>query len=123
MKQIHKLTPLVAETIALCYQSLQAAQTYARDLSRDRNAPNGVQVTFAHVAASLTPAIQRVEKGIPENRRNLFDEQIKGADTLQLDNIKALFVRMDKDQKEMLELAAEAILKSELIVEPEKKTA
>jgi hypothetical protein len=115
MKTTYKLSPMVASTIALCYESARAALTAARDITCDKEAPFGVQETFRHVAAVLRTPLERIEKGIPAIKKQEFNEHIVDVDPMAFKNIQYLWSRMPKEKKEMFELLGEALLRGESI--------
>jgi hypothetical protein len=111
MKQQVIIPPFLAESIALGYNNLQSARELFRAVATDPNSPQRIIPDFIALSAGITPLLERIDRRIPMERKQVFEEQIKDTDPLMLDNIKALFTRMDKEQKETLEMVAEAILK------------
>lgn len=114
MKKYIKLPPALAEMVALCYQAMSAAREYARGITSDPMAPGEVRNDFQHVVANITIPIDRIEKRIPEAVWEVFRTQVKDNDSIRLDNIKALYVRMVPAQQEMVEVFMEGILKNEI---------
>jgi hypothetical protein len=117
MTQEIKIPPMIAQMVALCYNNLEAAREYARSIASDPDCPRRVQVDFLDVAASLASPIGRIEKRIPKSKWQDFSLQIREADALILDNIKAHFSRMTPKERELLELCAEGIRKGEIQIE------
>lgn len=115
MKKQFKLSPAIAEMVALCYQAMSSAREYARGIASDPMAPGQVRNDFHHVASSLTIPIERIENRIPASIWETFKIQVKDNDSIRLDNIKALYVRMLPAQQEMVELFMEGLLRGDLI--------
>lgn len=114
MKQQIKLSPATAECVALCYQSMQAAQEYARSISSDPGTHGNIKNDFVHVAAGLNAPIERIDKRIPRSTWNDFKTQVKGTDPIRLDNIKAMFIRLTPERQVMAEIMMEGILSGEI---------
>lgn len=115
MKTTYQLSPMTASTIAHCYDSARAALQFAREVAADKATPPAVKFAFTDVAATLRSPIERIEKGIPSVKQQEFQEHIVDADPLIFKNIQYLYSRMTKEKKELLELAAEHILKGDRI--------
>lgn len=108
-KLIVRLSPMTAECIALAYQHMSAGRTYARDLISDANVPLSIKKDMIAVAADLTITMGRIDRRIPEVKWEDFNTQVKQADALCMDNIKALYVRMSEEQRMELEDYAEKL--------------
>jgi hypothetical protein len=117
MKEKIQLSPALAELTALCYTGMDASRKYAREIASDSRTPKHIREDFIHIASSLAIPISRIEKRIPKDNWQLFVDEIASIDPEQFDNIRSLYTRLNKEQKANLELAMEAMLKGELIIE------
>lgn len=111
-----KIPPTQAQMIGLIHQALSAAREYARNLASDKELHQRVRPFFTDQAASLTLLLNRMDSRVPKEIYDMYKEQVIEADSLQLDNIRQLFIRMLPEQRDMLERAAEGILKGEVEV-------
>lgn len=116
-KKIIHIPPMLAQSIALCYQNIQSAKEYAQSIYTDRDCPRAVSVDFVDVSASLASPLARIDKRIPKATWSDFSQQVKENDSLRLENIKTLYVRMTPEKQQMLELMAEGILKDQVTIE------
>jgi len=112
---IIKLTPATAQIIALCYQSMSAAQQYARSIANDPDTGMVIRNYFLRIGAAMTEPIQLIENRIPKSNWELFQAQIKASDPVGMDEMKSMFVRMTPEQQEWVERLMSGILKGELI--------
>jgi hypothetical protein len=117
MKKAIKLSSAIAECVALCYQSMQAAKEYARSITSDPLTPESIKVDFTHVSVYLDSPIERIDKRIPPETREQWITEIKNNDHLRLENIKNIYIRLDPDRQDMAEIMMEGILKGELTFE------
>lgn len=106
----------IAECLFLCYISMRNAQEYARAIYQDKEAHPLLQKEFLRVSAGLTTVMAILDNRVPSEIRQAFNNQLKNADHLRLDNIKSLYARMTPDQQDLLELMAEGILRKEIEV-------
>lgn len=93
---------------------MSAAREYSRDIASDPNVPSEVRNDFQHIAANLTIPIERIDKRIPQSVWETFKEQVKDNDSIRLDNIKALYVRLIPAQQQQVELFMEGLLRNEI---------
>lgn len=117
MKTPIRIQPVIAETIGLCYQSMQSAIEYARSIANDPEVPAQVRNDFMSIAASVRFPLERIERRIPKSTYERFLHQVRDDDALRMDNIRQMYLRMMPEQREMLETVAEAILKNEFELE------
>jgi hypothetical protein len=114
MKQQIKLSPATAECVALCYQSMQAAQEYARSIGIDPGTHENIKGDFKIIADILRTPLARIEKRIPKETRQVFNQQIKYNDSVRLENLKALYIRLTPERQVMAEIMMEGILSGEI---------
>lgn len=115
-----KLSPVIGEMIALAYQNLRAAQEYSRGIVDDPTVHPRIKNDFLHIASSITGPLQRIDARIPKDTKDHYNEQIKNADHLRLENVKSIYVRLTPDKQEMAEMALQGILNNEITVEQVK---
>ena len=95
----------IAVMIAECYNEMSAAQNLAREIVKDEQSPGAVKSVFINIAASIDMPMKRIEKHVPECRKEAFKNQIADADPLAFDNVKRMFFKLSSKQKEVIEVA------------------
>jgi hypothetical protein len=110
-----KLSPTLATTIALVYQTINTAVEYGRAVSTDPACPYLVKNTMSLVIGNLRTAAETIEKRIPAARRAEFTQQYKDTDLLRLENIKRLYMKLKPEDQDVLELMIEQLSKGETI--------
>ena len=106
----------IAECLFLCYISMRNGQEYARAIYQDKEAHPVLIKEFLRVSAGLTNVMAILDNRVPKEIRQDFNEQLKNTDHLRLDNIKSLYARMTPKEQDLLELAAESIIRKEFEV-------
>jgi hypothetical protein len=114
MKEQIKLTPMTAEYVALCYQSIKAARDYASSIGTDPQTHDFIKGDFKVIADILRTPLARIEKRIPKQTREVFNKQIKETDSIRLENIRAIYVRLLPEKQVMAEIMMEGILSGEI---------
>jgi hypothetical protein len=112
-----KIPPLQAQMIGLCRASLAAAREYARGLMCDPDVPKQLTTPMNNLAAECSIIISRIDSRIPKEIWEQYNDQVVKSDSLTLENIKSLYIKMLPEQQEMLEKVATAILKKEFVIE------
>ena len=113
MKENVPLKPIIAEFVALCYQGIQSAKEYAESVATANIDPL-LKSDFKMISDTLAIPLKRIEKRIPKETRSIFNAQIKNNDSIRLDNIKALYIRLTPERQVMAEIMMEGILSGEI---------
>ena len=120
MKQEIKLKPIVAEFVALCYQGIQSGKEYAEAVTTT-DVDELIKKDFKMICESLSIPLKRIEKRIPKATREIFNNQVKNNDSIRLDNIRSIYIRLTPAKQEMAELLMEGILKGEVEIDCTQK--
>lgn len=115
MKRTVKLSPAVAGMVALIYNNLQSVIEYSRAISRDNNTDANVMYDFIDISASAQIIIDRLDRRIPKQIWDKFNEQIKSNDPLKLENIQALYFRLTPEKQDIIETIMESLINGEEI--------
>lgn len=106
--------------VALCYQSMQSAQVYARAIIDD-DVPGLIKTDFLHISAAMTAPLERIDKRIPNCNKEQFNSQLKQQDPIRLENIKSMYVRLLPEKQVMAEILMEGLLKGEVEIDCTEK--
>lgn len=117
MSKILSLSPFTAEIIVLLYASLQAGYHYAKEIETDPDQPSPVRELYGKVAEGIRPELKRIERSIPKQRREAFQEAVKNVEPENFDNMKHLYARMNGAEKKLWELSGESILNKKITFE------
>lgn len=112
MKVQVKVPEHVATMMAICYNNIAAAKVLAQEIFKDNQTPSAVKYHFLNIAASLQMQINRIEKHVPDCKKEAFKEQISEGDPLAFDNVKRLWFKLRADQKDTFERAMAYAIKS-----------
>jgi hypothetical protein len=106
MKKSFRIPTVVAASIALGYQKIQAAKEYFRSASTDPDCPGPVRTDMSVINAQLTLLHERIDNRIPIQNKERFYEQVKNDDTMVLENINRLYFKIPPAQRTVLETIA-----------------
>lgn len=115
MKQQIRIPTATATMMFYGYQSVKAAIEYFRAAYADPNCPYPVSGTLKNVNAQLQLSLGIIDRRIPLEKRDDFENQVKKIDGLQIDNILAIYAKLTPEKQNLLENAAEELMKSDCV--------
>lgn len=111
-----KIHPTHAELIILLYHNVKNALESAEALMAERNFPTGPKYD---IIDPITKKLKWIKAGlefkIPKERQDIFNTQLKHADTLRLNEINRLYTRLTPEKQEILEKIIQAMIKGEIL--------